>query len=146
MPENFIIEKKGDKPIIIGRVMFDQWFSQFPDETRFTVEFRKLGKSRTNRQNSYYWAVIVKSFQIGALEQWGEYLSPDDCHFTLKAKFMAVDKVNEDTGEVISVIGSTSDNDTWDQEEYHDKCRKLIYDFFNIAVPLPNEGQVEIFN
>jgi hypothetical protein len=145
MPQEFTIEKRGNVPVILGRPLFDEWFRKYPDQTRFSVVFTRQGHKRSNSQNAYYWAVIVKSFQYGALEEWGEYKDEDQCHETLKANCLFIERLNEKTGEVIRDIGSTRDNDTWDQETYHDKCRKLIYEFFGIDVPLPNEGQVEMF-
>jgi hypothetical protein len=56
-----------------------------------------------------------------------------------------MERINEDTGEVLRIIGSTSENDTGEQEVYHEKCRRLIMDYFGIEVPLPGEGQLEIF-
>lgn len=87
----------------------------------------------------------MESFRHGAFQEWGEYISAERAHETLKANCLYLERVNETTGEVIRIIGSTTENDKWDQEEYHDKCRNLIYEYFGIDVPLPNEGQVGMF-
>jgi len=144
MPESFQIIKRQGKPVIQGKEMFDEWFRKYPEDTVFTAVFTRKGHTRSVKQNSYYWGVIVDSFRYGALEQWGEYLSKQDAHETLKANCLFQEKVNESTGEVIRIIGSTTDNDTYDQETYHDKCRKLIYEYFGIDVPLPNEEQLNL--
>lgn len=144
MPESFHIIKRQGKPVIQGRPMFEEWFRKYPEDTVFNAVFTRKGNSRSGNQNRYYWGVIVESFRHGAKEEWGEFLSKQDAHETLKANCLFQEKVNETTGEIIRIIGSTTENDTWDQEEYHDKCRNLIQEFFGITVPLPGE-QMEIF-
>lgn len=143
--ETFTIEKRSDVPFILARPLFMEWFKKYPDGTRFEVGFKRIGNSRSQNQNRYYWGVIVESFRHGALQEWGEYMGKDEAHNTLKANCLYTEKVNEETGEIFRVIGSTTDNDTLDQETYHEKCRQLIHNAFNIVVPLPNEGQVEMF-
>lgn len=143
--ESFTIEKRNQSPFILARPMFMEWFRGFPEGQRFSMEIKPIKPNRSNQQNSYYWKVIVESFRHGALEEWGEYMGKEEAHNTLKANCLYTEKVNEETGEVFRFIGSTTDNDTSDQEVYHEKCRQLIYNAFNIVVPLPNEGQVEMF-
>jgi len=145
MPQEFTIEKRGNTPVILGRPLFNEWFRKYADGTRFSVVFTRKNHNRSNSQNSYYWAVIVDALRYGMLEQWGEYRDKQDAHEILKANCLYQEKVNETTGEIIRIIGSTTDNDKWDQEEYHEKCRRLIQDYFGIEVPLPNEGQLGMF-
>jgi hypothetical protein len=144
MAEQFTIEKREGKPVIIGRPLFDQWFSKFSNGTRFSVRWTKQGNSRSNQQNAYYWAVIVKSYQMGAYEMWGEFRSLNMCHDDLKANCLTTEVYNEATGMVIKTVGSTTDNDTFEQEQYHERCRQLIYDYFGIHVPMPNED-IQLF-
>ena len=139
MAESFTIEKRNGAPVIIGRPLFNEWFRKFPDETRFTVSFTRQGRKRSNQQNAYYWGVIVKSYQHGCREAWGEYRSMEQAHHDLKANCLVHERVNEATGQIIRTIGSTTENDTFDQEAYHDRCRQLIQEYFGIAVPLPGE-------
>lgn len=145
MPQEFTIEKRENKPVILGRPLFNEWFRKYPDGTRFSVVFTRKGNRRTHSQNAYYWAVIVESFRHGALQEWGEYIDKQEAHESLKSNCLYHEKINETTGEIIRIIRSTTENDTWDQDEYHTKCRNLIYEFFGIDVPLPGEGQVEMF-
>jgi hypothetical protein len=34
---------------------------------------------------------------------------------------------------------STTENTTTDQEIFHDRCRKLALEMFNVSIPLPNQ-------
>lgn len=139
MHEVFTVEKRQGKPVIIGRALFDEWFRKHPDDTRFSVKWTIQGHRRSNKQNAYYWAVVVKSYQAGALEAWGEYKSAEACHDDLKANCLYTEVINEATGQIIRTIGSTCENGTAEQEAYHDRCRALIFDYFNIIVPLPGD-------
>lgn len=51
---------------------------------------------------------------------------------------------NEKTGSILRKVKSTTENTTVMQEEYHQRCREFIQEWFNIEVPLPNE-QTELF-
>ena len=52
--------------------------------------------------------------------------------------------INENSGEIIKLPQTTTDRTTIEFEEYLERCRKLIYNYFNRVVALPNE-QTEIF-
>jgi hypothetical protein len=145
MPETFTIVKRNNNPVILARPIFMEYFKGFPEETQFKVEFRRIGANRSNQQNRYYWGVIVEAFRYGVQQQWGDYIGKQEAHETLKSNCLYTERINEDTGEVLRIIGSTSENDTGEQEVYHEKCRRLIMDYFGIEVPLPVEGQLEIF-
>jgi len=103
------------------------------------IEISKKRKQRSMSQNKYYWGVVIQFFKDGALDMWGENLDSEQCHEYLKTHCNFKEFVNENTGEVIKMPQSTTDANTLEFEEYLDRCRKLIYTYFNIVVPLPNE-------
>lgn len=107
----------------------------------FTIDviFKKRRNKRSNPQNKYYWGVIVPIFQNAIKEQWGEIWAIKDVHEFLKANCNFTELVNEDTGEILRKTKSTSENSTSDQEQFHEKCRKLCYEFLGAEIPLPNE-------
>jgi hypothetical protein len=51
----------------------------------------------------------------------------------------AKEVVNTKTGEILTVGLSTATLTTVEFEEFLDKCRKFIFEWFGINVPLPNE-------
>lgn len=103
------------------------------------VIFKKRKNKRSNRQNKYYWAVIVPITQNCLKEEWGEIWSLAEVHEFLKANCNFEELVNEETGEVLRKTKSTTENDTKQQEDFHEKCRNLVSSFFNTEIPLPNE-------
>ena len=102
-----------------------------------TLEVRR--NKRSNQQNSYYWSVIVPIFKNILKEEWGELRTIKETHEFLKYNCNYEEKVNEDTGEILKLARSTKDNDTKVQEEFHERCRQLAFEMFNITIPLPNE-------
>lgn len=103
------------------------------------VTFKKRRNKRSNKQNKYYWSIIVVIFQNCILEEWGEVKTKQEVHEFLKYNCNYEEKVNEDTGEVLRVVISTTENTTSEQEVYHTRCRNLCKEFFNTDIPLPNE-------
>lgn len=102
----------------------------------------KFGSKRSNQQNAYYWGVIVELIRLGINEIQGENFTKEDIHEFLKNKFLQGEEIVNKEGEVIMIRKSTIDNTKTAQEEYHENCRRLAFEFLNIEIPLPNE-QIE---
>lgn len=107
------------------------------------VVFQKRKNTRSKSQNRYYWALIVEVCKRCIRNEWGEIWSSEDVHLLLKENFNFIEKYNEETGVVIRMSKSTTENSTNEQEEYHEKCRNFVAEFFNTRIPLPNE-EIEI--
>ena len=104
------------------------------------ITFEKLIKKRSNNQNAYYWGVLIPILQNCFREHWGEIWSKKKTHDFCKMQFNFIEKVNESTGEIVRVPKSTTENTTTAQEELHSEIRKFIFEWFDINVPLPDEG------
>lgn len=107
------------------------------------VTFVKPKNKRTNRQNRYYWSVIVPIIQNCIKNDWGEVVGLDYVNEFLKHNCNFEEVVNEDTGEVLKKVKSSTENNTIQQEEFYSKCRNLAKNFFNTEIPLPNT-EIEI--
>ena len=103
------------------------------------ISIKRATKKRSNNQNAYYWGVVIPIIQDALLSTWGEVRNKEFTHEFLKANCGYKEVVNEETGEIIRVPKSTTDNTTTEQEIYHDACRQLAQEFFNVTIPLPNE-------
>ena len=99
----------------------------------------KAKKKRSNNQNAYYWGVLVPITQNAILNTWGEVWSIDKTHEYLKENFCYTERVNEDTGQVIKVPKSTTENTTTEMEVYHLEIRKHLLEWFDVDAPEPNE-------
>ena len=103
------------------------------------ITIDRLKKKRSNNQNSYYWGVLVPITQRAIFDSWGEVWSIDKTHEYLKENFCFREKVNEDTGQVIKLPKSTTENTTTEMEVYHLEIRKHLLEWFNVDAPEPNQ-------
>ncbi len=112
------------------------------------LSIKRFYKKRTEKENKYYWAVIVEHWKNILRESWGEVLTKDQVHEFLKQNLMYEEKCTEDgeiimnpiNGRPVVRIKSTTENDTWDQEQYHEAARQLAFEMFGYEIPLPNEN------
>ena len=108
-----------------------------------TLILMPLKKQRSVSQNAYYWGVVIPIWQNILKTEWGEFYSKEETHEFLKYNCNFLEKVNTDTGEIIRLSKSTTQNTTSDQEDFHLKCRQLAEEMFSVIIPLPNE-QIKI--
>lgn len=103
------------------------------------LRMKEYKTKRSNSQNSYYWAVIVPIWKQILKDEWGEVRTTEETHEFLKYNANYKERVNEDTGEIFKISRSTTENNTKEQEEFHERCRQLAFENFQITIPLPNE-------
>jgi len=107
----------------------------------------EAGSKRSDQQNKYYWGVIVELIRLAINEINGENFTKEDIHEFLKNRFIKGKEISNESGEVISIRKSTTDNTTIMQEEYHENCRRFAAEFLNVYIPLPNEQtEIEFIN
>ena len=136
------ITKDGKMKIYNMKVFAEDIKKLSGQKIEFTIQ--KKTKNRSTNQNAYYWGVIVTMLQSIIKEQWGEIYTKQKTHDLLKSNCNFEERIDDETGNVARIVHSTSGNSTIDQEEYHEKCRRFVKEWFNADIPLPNE-QIEIF-
>jgi hypothetical protein len=118
------------------------------DGKKVTVTIERFYNKRSNKQNNYYWGVIVGHWKNIIRQEWGEIWTMNDVHDFLKGNLnfdMVVDTetgeiaVNPITQTVIRKPKSTTKNTTFTQEEYHKACRDLAFEMYGYMIPEPNE-------
>lgn len=136
----FDISEDGKVSKIHQKQYFNDFLKQFAGKSvKVTVE--KWKKQRSLNQNNYYWGCVLP-FVIDGMVGVGypkSELSTILVHDFLKAKFVKKEVVNEQTGEVISMIGSTSALTTTDMMDYIDDIKKWASEFLGIYIPDPME-------
>lgn len=105
---------------------------------RSTYTINEEGKEGRG-QNGYYWHIVVASFIRGWSETHGEIKDSAFAHEVLKSECNFKEWINESTGEIKKVGVTTADLTTVEFEEYCQRCRDFIFEWFNIVVLLPNE-------
>lgn len=106
------------------------------------VTIQRKRKHRSLEQNQYYWGVIVPVVMQG-LTDAGYRVTKESTHEFLKATFNKMELVNEQTGEFLQTIGSTSQMSTVDMMTYFDKITQWAVEFLNVEIPQPGE-QIKI--
>jgi hypothetical protein len=92
---------------------------------------------RSNNQNAYYFGVIVSMCRDAISEAYGESMSAEMAHDTLKEYCNFREIVKGD--KILRVTESTADLTTDQFEAYTQRCREWMFNWFNVVVPLPNE-------
>lgn len=104
-------------------------------EIEVTVERKR--KKRSLNQNAYYWGIIVAQIHA-AMNQSGENVEPNEVHEFLKFRFLRVQKIDEETAELIYEYGrSTQKLNTVEFALYLDNCIQFAAQYLNIVIPPP---------
>lgn len=93
----------------------------------YQLKIKKPQKTRTEKENKYYWGVVVK--MIG--DELG--YTQEEAHEALKHQFL-----REEQGK-LSKVRSTADLSTTEFEQYLEQVRIFALVELNIKIPLPNE-------
>jgi RNA-binding protein YhbY len=97
-------------------------------------------KKRSLSQNAYYWGVVCDMVKQGLYEAgYRSVRTSDDAHEVMKILFLKKRIVNEDTGEVIEIIGSTASLTTEEFIIYIEEIIQWAAEYLGIQIPLPNE-------
>jgi len=129
-----------------NREQIEDAISQFEGKP-ISIIIKRPFKQRSDRQNRYYWGVLVEHWRNLLREEWGDILAPDEVHEFLKTNLNYEEFVDEETGEVminrstgspIRKPRSTKENTTISQEDYHEAIRQLAYEMFGAQIPLPD--------
>ncbi len=97
------------------------------------VTMEKHHRKRSDRQNRYYWGVVIPAIQIEIGEE-----NPELVHGWLQ-----VEVGNFDTICGTRVPRGTSQLSTAEFEEYASRVRMFASKFYGVYIPDPNEGVVE---
>lgn len=120
---------------ISNRRFFDADLKTMSDgDVAVTIE--RKSRKRSNQQNRYYFGVIVPLCKRG-FNDLGHELNDEDTHTFLKSKFNPKDVLFEDTREVFTFGGSTTEMDTVDFMLYVEKIQQFAAEILNVIIPDP---------
>jgi hypothetical protein len=104
------------------------------------ITIQKQKKTRSNPQNAFYYGVVVPIMQQ-CLKDAGYLMTNEQIHEMLKLKFLKESiLVNEQTGEYLERIKSTTELSTIEFMEYILEIQKFAVEYFNTVIPDPNEN------
>lgn len=127
---------------ISHRKQFDADLGGF-EGSRVIISLRKYRKTRSNKQNRFYWGNFMQEQIECFKERWGETYRKEQVHEWNKANFWAEDHVDENTGEVVKMPASSTDYSTTEWEEKMEIIRQWFRQVMEWELPFP-EQQTEI--
>lgn len=142
-------ELTENKQLIYDRNEFSQGLKKLkPGNVIIEVKGEKANdefKHRSDRENRYYWGIVVK-YAVNCLsESSGEKYTDKKAHEKLKEECngKTVIVTSRLTGEQrYEKVGlSTKDLSTVDFEAYLERCRLFLNEWYGVYVPLPNENE-----
>jgi hypothetical protein len=102
------------------------------------VTWERKKKKRSADQNAYYWGVIIRLIYLEMNAQ-GENVMPQEVHEFLKFRFLRVQRINQDTGEILFEFGrSTTRLKTTEFMLYMDNCIQFASEYLSIVIPPPH--------
>jgi hypothetical protein len=147
MPRSIETYFKIEKGIVIYPDIeaFRTAIKVLPDGT-YINKIEKLFGKRTNKQNRYYWGVMLPIVLKGLQDLGHEAEEVEEVHEIVKKLFLKPKKkrkrlVNKSTGEYMYVMQerSTKKLSTVEFNAYTEKIIIWGADFLNVEIPYPNE-------
>lgn len=103
------------------------------------ITFEKPKKKRSNPQNAFYYGVIIPIVK-NCLRDAGYIMTNEATHDLIKLKFLKeVILTNEDTGEVVERVKSTTELSTSQFMDFVAEISIFTNEYFGVIIPSPNE-------
>jgi hypothetical protein len=130
----FKAKKTGGALKLADKPRFSTYLRTLPDG-EIEVIVRRISKTRSKRQNSYYWGVVLQIIS----DITGN--STEEVHEILKFHVFRIFLTKWITfnDEEIEVVRSTTDLNTVEMEDYLSKIRQWAAQELQAYIPLPNE-------
>jgi len=104
------------------------------------IRIEKKKKKRSSQQNAFLWGCVLPLMQQ-ALKETGNLMTLNDVHELLKLRFLKETiLVNEDTGQIVERIKSTTELSTSQFMDYISEITVFASEYFGIEIPQPNEN------
>lgn len=126
---------------MLNKARFLEDMKQFKN-CDIVFEIKKRGK-RSNRQNRYYFGVVVPEI-TRRLRELGNDVNSDVVHEYLKGRFNTTRIVIEATGEAMDVPKSTTELNKEEFAAYVDRIIQFCAESLDIVIPPPNT-QTQMF-
>jgi hypothetical protein len=106
---------------------------------QIVIKIEKAKKKRSTQQNRFYHGIIIPIVQ-NCLKEAGHIMTNESTHDLIKLKFLKEALfVNEETGEVIERIKSTTELSTSQFMELLAEINNFTFEYFGVSLPSPND-------
>lgn len=124
---------------ITNRKKFDADVLKYFPGKDIIVEVIERPKTRSERQNRYYWGVVIP-IMIKGFQDLGYDVTKDDVHDFNKKEFNFEEIVNEGTGEIIKMPRSTTVIEIGEfNKTFISKIQQFAAEFLSCYIPDPKE-------
>lgn len=107
--------------------------------SRVVITIKKLRGKRSDRQNRFYHRYYIQS-QIDCFqERWGEIYTKEQVHTWNLNNIWCEEKVDQETGEIFKIPGSSKTKNKMEFEERLEMGRQFFYNKFGWQLPYPNQ-------
>lgn len=102
-------------------------------------------RKRSIHQNAYYWGIIVPMVRKGLYESgYDDVRTNDDAHAILKHLFLKKEVANKQTGEMITMAGSSAILSIPEFNEFIEMVCRWASEYLGIVIPAPYEPLIEL--
>jgi hypothetical protein len=106
---------------------------------QIVIKIEKSKKKRSTQQNRFYYGVIIPIVQ-NCLKDAGHIMTSESTHDLIKLKFLKETLfVNEETGEIIERIKSTTELSTSQFMDLLAEINNFTFEYFGVSLPSPND-------
>lgn len=127
---------------LINPVEFKEAFRGLKDG-KHLVMIKDMRK-RSLSQNAYYWGVCVPMVRKGLYEIGFDDVKTDaDAHEMMKQLHLKRRMINNQTGDIIDLAGSSAKLTTPEFSEYLEQVCRWASEYLSINIPSPNEQLAE---
>jgi hypothetical protein len=106
---------------------------------QIVIKIEKAKKKRSTQQNRFYYGVIIPIVQ-NCLKEAGHIMTNESTHDLIKLKFLKEALfVNEETGEVIERIKSTTELSTSQFMDLLAEINNFTFEYFGVTLPSPTD-------
>ena len=142
--ETFATVEKG-KLNLIQRDKFNNALTSLSDG-RYSLRLEKLFGKRSNKQNAYYWGIVIPIVLLGLQDLGHEATEVEEAHNIVKKLFLKPKNkrkrlINKNTGQYMYVVNepTTKKLTTIEFNEYFEKIIQWGAEFLDVQIPYPNE-------
>lgn len=138
MAHPFCIVEIGEDGLMVSTRPIEKVREQLK-KGKYEVTFKRISK-RSNQANRYYWFMLTHYVQPGLYEAgWSDIKTKEDAHFFVGNLFLKVKMINEQTGDVMERIRSTSDLTKEEMSAYWEEIWRWSAEYLGVVIPEPNQ-------
>lgn len=126
-----------EQGVITNPKVVKKSFQELEDGSYWVKVIQKKGRSLN--QNAYYWSCVLEIVLAGLRGiGYREVRTKEDAHEICKEYFLKKKIVNEDTGEVLEIPGSTTKLTTAEFGEYIERIAQWAGEYLGCVIDPPS--------